>query len=142
MKNIIVKIVSNASLVITMFMLVTAICNIFGDSSEKIFYVEFLTIVVCVFTVSAIEFGILANAHFKTAKSYYISSFMIWYICIAVTVFSTNWMGISIKNLIAFTILFTGIYVLVTKYNICTIRKDAAEINNILKKYHDKKQPD
>ena len=134
MNKLLKYVIPQTGLFFTALILITAIYNIIRNSPEKLLFINLLIIFGGGFLLNCVEYYILPSVWQTSAKRGLFFSCLTWYVGIGVLMLFTGWISFSLQNLIAFTVDFIIVYVLITWYNIYRLKMDADEINRYLEK--------
>lgn len=132
MKKIFRYLIPYTSISITIVLIMTSIFNLI-EQNNTWYYSEWLFMIITVFVLYAIQFGVIEPYEFKTVIGYYLSVFAVWYIGLGVYLFGSKWMGLHVKNIVVYTIIMIIGFIVLRKYNQLYIRLQAEEINQKLK---------
>lgn len=132
MKKIFRYLIPYTSISITIVLIMTSIFNLI-EQNDTWYYSEWLFMIITVFVLYAIQFGVIEPYEFKTVIGYYLSVFAVWYIGLGVYLFGSKWMGLHVKNIVIYTIIMIIGFIVLRKYNQLYIRLQAEEINQKLK---------
>ena len=134
MKKIFKDVIPQTGLFTMALILITAIYNIIRNSPEKLLFINLLIIIGGGFLLSCVEYFILPSVWQASAKKGLFFSCLTWYVGVGALMLVTGWVSFSVPNLIAFTLDFLIVYLVITRYNIYRLKMDAEEINRYLEK--------
>ncbi len=134
MKKLLKNVLPQTGLFTIAFILISAIYNIIENSPSKLLFIKLLIIIAGAFLLNCVECYILNSVWQSSAKRGLFFSCLTWYVGVGAMMLFSGWMSFSLQNLIAFTIDFIVVYILITWYNVYRLKMDAEEINRYLKK--------
>ena len=132
MKSLAKYILPQTGLFTMALILISAIYNIVGNSEAKLLFIKLLILMGGGFLLCCVEYCILPSIWQKSAKRGLFFSCLTWYVGVGALMLVTGWVGFSVPNLIAFTVIFLINYFVITWYNIYRLKMDAEEINRYL----------
>lgn len=139
MKTLLKNIIPQTGLFTMALILISAIYNIVGNSEAKLLFVKLLILIGGGFLLCCVEYCILPSVWQKNAKRGLFFSCLTWYVGIGVLMLATGWIGLSVPNLISFTVIFLINYFVITWYNTYRLKLDAEEINRYLEQRNTEK---
>lgn len=132
MKKILKDVIPQTGLFTMALILISAIYNIVGNSEAKLLFIKLLILMGGGFLLCCVEYFILPSIWQKNARRGLFFSCLTWYVGVGALMLVTGWVGFSVPNLIAFTLIFLINYFVITWYNIYRLKMDAEEINRYL----------
>ena len=139
MKTLLKNIIPQTGLFTMALILISAIYNIVGNSEAKLLFVKLLILIGGGFLLCCVEYCILPSVWQKSAKRGLFFSCLTWYVGIGVLMLATGWVGLSVPNLISFTVIFLINYFVITWYNTYLLNLEADEINRYLEQRNTEK---
>ena len=134
MSRLVMKVIEHVSVIMLAIMLISTVGGIIAEGVYKEVCLSFLLMVIGIAVISVIEFGVLERIEFRRVRSYYICSFVTWYLGMGAVVFGTGWMGLHAANVLQYTVITMVVYGAVTSMNIKKTERDAQEINELIQK--------
>lgn len=128
------KVIPQAFILTCITMIWTAIYNIAVNSEMKGFYIRFLLMLFCFCVGSVVDSLMQRYLESQKPSVHYVISFIVWFTGVGMFLFISGWMGLNLKSLAIYTVLFVVVFVGMDKYNRYHLRKDVEEMNRLLER--------